>query len=218
MPQERKQIESVVVFCSSRMGKRPIYAEHAAELGQLLGQNGFNLIYGGGSSGLMGVVSKAAREHGSKVTGIITHAFRNSAFYEALPGAEEKAVRTLHTRKAQMLTLADAVLVLPGGIGTLDEQWEAAALIDMNMAANSKSYLKPIIVLNTNGVYDHQKQQMRRQIDEGFIHPGRERMIRSVDTPSEVIDKLQTWNREGILRACDLPQVAGAKPAVPKIA
>lgn len=200
----KKRIQSVAVFCSSRMGNYPIYAEHAATLGHLLGENGFDLVYGGGTSGLMGVVAKAAQESGSHVHGVITHAFLRAAFYTPLPGAEEVVVRTLPARKKRMLDRADACIILAGGIGTLDEQWEAAALIDMNMAARSRAYIKPIIVLNTNGIYDDQKQGMRRRIADGFIHPGREKMIRSVDTPEAVIAKLKTWNEEGILRACDI--------------
>jgi uncharacterized protein (TIGR00730 family) len=201
---EKKQIKTVVVFCSSRMGVNPVYAAHAAEIGRLLGENGFDLVYGGGMSGLMGVVAESAQRAGSHVIGIITHAFRKAAFYQPLPGAEEIAVRTLPARKKAMLDKADACIVLAGGIGTLDEQWEAAALIDMNMASRSKAYIKPIIVLNTNGIYNDQKEGMRRRIAEGFIHPGREKMIRSVDTPEAVIRKLKIWNEEGILRACDI--------------
>lgn len=208
MTTKPKQIESVVVFCGSKFGTNPLYREHARKLGELLGQNGIHLVYGGGTSGLMGEVAEGALAQGSKVTGYITHAFRNSAFYKGLPGTEEQAVATLPTRKARMLRAADACIVLAGGIGTQDEQWEAAALIDMQVAAQSRSFLKPVIVLNTNGIYDPLKEQMRRLIAEGFIHPGREKLIRSVDTPEAVIEKIKKWNQEGILRACDISQKA----------
>jgi uncharacterized protein (TIGR00730 family) len=201
---EKKQIKTVVVFGGSKFGTEKQYAEDAHKIGELLGQNGFDLIYGGGKSGLMGVFSSAALVNGSKVTGIITQAFRKATWYEGLDGAEEIVVRSLPSRKAQMIKRADACIVLPGGIGTLDEQWEAAALIDMNVAAASKAYLKPIIALNTCGFYYHMKQQMRHAIDKGFIHQGRERLIRSVDTPEAVIEKLKTWNSEGIMRASDV--------------
>jgi predicted Rossmann-fold nucleotide-binding protein len=74
----------------------------------------------------------------------------------------------------------------------------------MQIAGKSKSFLKPVIVLNTNGIYDDLKSQMRKLIAEGFIHPGREKLIRSVDSPEEVIQKLQRWNSEGVLRACEV--------------
>ena len=197
----KKQIKTVVVFCGSKFGVSPLYREDAEKMGQLLGQNGFDLVYGGGTSGLMGSVSKAALENGSKVTGVITNAFRRAAYYSSLPGAEETVVRTLPSRKARMLEKADACIILAGGIGTQDEQWEAAALIDMQIASRSHAHLKPVIVLNTNGIYNPLKAQMRQLISEGFIHPGREKLIRSVDKPEEVIQKLQTWNSEGVLRA-----------------
>jgi len=213
MTAQPKQIRSVVVFCGSKFGNNPLYREHARRLGELLGENGIHLIYGGGTSGLMGEVSKAALAKGSKVTGYITHAFRNSAWYSGLDGAEEQAVATLPTRKARMLKAADACIVLAGGIGTQDEQWEAAALIDMQVAAQSRSFLKPVIVLNTNGIYDPLKEQMRRLIAEGFIHPGRERLIRSVDAPEAVIEKIRKWNNEGIMRACDISQKSLPPPS-----
>lgn len=197
----KKQIKTVAVFCGSKFGFNPKYREDAEELGALLGQNGFNLVYGGGTAGLMGAVSKAALENGSKVTGVITHAFHKAAYYSALDGAEETVVRSLPTRKAQILKKADACIILAGGIGTQDEQWEAAALIDMQIAEGSAVFLKPVIVLNTNGIYNALKVQMRQLISEGFIHPGREKLIRSVDRPGQVIEKLKTWNAEGVLTA-----------------
>lgn len=197
----KKEIKTVVVFCGSKFGNSPDYKADAEKMGALLGQNGFNLVYGGGTAGLMGAVSKAALDNGSNVTGVITNAFRRAAYYNALPGAEESVVRTLPSRKARMLEQADACIILAGGIGTQDEQWEAAALIDMQIASRSNDYLKPVIVLNTRGIYDALKVQMRQLIAEGFIHPGREKLIRSVDTPEQVIEKLKTWNGEGVLRA-----------------
>lgn len=209
MTDTKKEIKTVVVFCGSKFGNSPEFQRDAEQLGRLLGQNGFDLVYGGGTSGLMGVVSRTAFENGSKVTGVITEAFRKAANYNFLDGAEEQVVRTLPSRKARMLKQADACIILAGGIGTQDEQWEAAALIDMQIAARSKAHLKPVIVLNTNGIYDDLKSQMRKLIAEGFIHPGREKLIRSVDSPEDVIHKLQTWNGEGILRACDVSTAYG---------
>ncbi|MGZ9097564.1 MAG: LOG family protein [Micavibrio sp.] len=216
----KKEIKTVVVFCGSKFGNSPEYQRDAEALGRLLGQNGFDLVYGGGTAGLMGVVSRTAHENGSKVTGVITEAFRKAVNYNFLDGADEQIVRTLPSRKARMLKQADACIILAGGIGTQDEQWEAAALIDMQIAGKSKSFLKPVIVLNTNGIYDDLKSQMRKLIAEGFIHPGREKLIRSVDSPEEVIQKLQKWNSEGVLRACEVANTNAPpvqKPQVLKI-
>lgn len=200
----KKRIKTVGVFCSSRHQENPIYAEHARTVGRLLAEQGFDLVYGGGTSGLMGEVAKAARDNGARVFGVITHAFKNSAYYELLEGTKEKVVTQLPTRKAWMMRKADAFLALGGGIGTLDEKWEVAAHNDMLIAARSKDHLKPIIVVNTNGIYDTEKTLMRTLIKEGFIHEGREKMIRAVDTPEEAIRKLVTWSNEGVMRGIDL--------------
>jgi uncharacterized protein (TIGR00730 family) len=201
---QKKQIKTVVVFCGSKFGNDKIYREHAEILGRLLGENGFDLVYGGGASGLMGTVSQAALAAGSKVTGVITEAFLRAATYQKLDGVDEYVTRTLPSRKARMLEKADVCVILAGGVGTQDEQWEAAALIDMQIASGAKKFLKPVIVLNTNGIYNPLKEQMRRLISEGFIHPGRERLIRSVDAPQDVIEKLHKWNEEGIWRGADV--------------
>lgn len=203
-----KRIKTIGVFCSSRLQENPIYAQHAEEVGRLLGQAGFNLVYGGGTSGLMGVVAKAARDNGARVFGVITHAFKNSAYYEGLEGTEERVVAQLPTRKAWMMRKADAFITLGGGIGTLDEKWEVAAHNDMLIAARSPEHLKPIIVVNTNGIYDTEKTLMRTLIREGFIHEGREKMIRAVATPEEAIEKLKKWSAEGVMRGIDLASPA----------
>jgi predicted Rossmann-fold nucleotide-binding protein len=104
----KKEIKTVVVFCGSKFGNSPEYQRDAEALGRLLGQNGFDLVYGGGTAGLMGVVSRTAHENGSKVTGVITEAFRKAVNYNFLHGADEQIVRTLPSRKARMLKQADA--------------------------------------------------------------------------------------------------------------
>ena len=203
-PDQKKRIKTVGVFCSSRLGHDPVYAQHAEEMGRLLGQNGFDLVYGGGASGLMGVVAKAARDHGSRVYGVITPEFKKWAGYTPVDGTIEKIVKTLPMRKSWMMNKADAFVTLFGGIGTLDEKWEVAAHNDMMIAARSTDFLTPIIVLNTNGIYDDEKRLMRKLIAAGAIHPGREEMIRAVNQPQQAIDKLKKWSDEGVMRGIDL--------------
>lgn len=201
---KKKTIKTVGVFCSSRLQENPIYAEHAEAMGRLLGQNGFDLVYGGGESGLMGIVAKAAIRHGSRVHGIITKAFKQAASYELIEGSTERVVTHLHTRKYGIIKKADAVICLFGGFGTLDEKYTTAAMNDMLITARSPEYLKPIIVINSGGFAEGEKQYIRTVIKEGGIYPGRERMIRSVDTPEEAIAKLKNWSAEGVMRGIDL--------------
>lgn len=210
---KKKTIETVAVFCSSRGMKNEVFVQHAEELGRMLYPNGVKqLVYGGGTSGLMGVVARSAQQGGCKITGIITHAFTDSSFYKPLENCVDEVVRfknarkALATRKERMIQMADAIIILPGGIGTMGEQWMAADLLDMQMVEKSSNHAKPIIVLNSDGIYDGIKMYMRRAISErdDLIHPGRERMIRSVDTPAQVIAKIKQWNEEGVKRVCDL--------------
>jgi uncharacterized protein (TIGR00730 family) len=201
---KKKQIKKVVIFGGSKFGNDPIYEQHADEVGTLLGQEVEEVFYGGGQSGLMGIFAGAARNAGAKVTGVITQAFKNSVYYKRLEGTEEIVVSSLGYRKKLMISKSDAGIILPGGVGTQDEQWEMVALIDMNIAGRSNAYLKPVIVLNTKGIYDPLKAQMKALIAEGFIHPGREKLVRSVDTPLEVVQKIRKWNSEGIMRAVDV--------------
>lgn len=204
MAAKKKTIEKIVIFGGSKFGNDVKYAEDAHKVGLLLGKTVKEVFYGGGKSGLMGIFASAARDSGAKVIGIITQPFKDSIYYQRLEGTEELVVSSLSYRKKLMIGKSDAGIILPGGVGTQDEQWEMVALIDMNIASQSNAYLKPVIVLNTKGIYNPLKAQMKALIAEGFIHPGREKLVRSVDTPEEVIEKIEKWNGEGILRASDV--------------
>ncbi len=201
-----KQIKDIIVFCASRMGKNPVYAEAAAQLGTLIGTHKFSMTYGGGASGLMGVTSRAARQAGAKVHGIITYDFKEAANYESVEGVHERMVKKLDTRKLKMISKGDLVIALPGGFGSFDEMFTTAALIDMKISARSEEYLPSIIIVNTNHYYDDMIRQIDKAVAEGFIWPGREKIIVAVDTPEEAIQKTIQWNREGILRPCDIPE------------
>lgn len=216
--EKKKRIKTVGVFCSSRIPSDQAQVDAAREVGAQIGKRGWALSYGGGTSGLMGIVAKAVLDNGGQVHGIITKAFKESAGYAPLEGSSEKVVTHLHTRKAGIIRRADAFITLAGGIGTLDEKWEVAALNDMLIAARSQEYLKPMIVMNINGLFEEEKTLMRKLIAQGLIHPGREKMIRSADTVKEAFTKLDNWSREGIMRGIDLapPIIEPAVHAVNK--
>lgn len=221
---KKKTIKTVGVFCSSRIPNDPDQVEAARQVGEQIGKRRWKLSYGGGTSGLMGIVAQAVLDNGGQVHGVITRAFKESAGYAPLPGSTEKVVTHLHTRKDGIIRRADAFLTLAGGIGTLDEKWEVAALNDMLIAARSSEYLKPMIALNINGIYDEEKILMRKLIGLGLIHPGREKMIRSADTVTEAFSKLDKWSQEGIMRGIDLapaliePSVHAANAKLLKLA
>lgn len=116
----RGPVRSVLVFCGSRPGIDPAHAAAARGVGALLARRGVRLVYGGGALGLMGDVARAALAEGGEVVGVIPRFLMDLEV--AQPGLSETVVvDTLHERKREMLARADAVLALPGGLGTLDE-------------------------------------------------------------------------------------------------
>ncbi|MDB5491485.1 MAG: hypothetical protein JWO78_1334 [Micavibrio sp.] len=200
----KKQIKNIAIFCGSRFGATPEYKQQAEEVCSLLAADNRNLVYGGGHSGLMGVAFDAFRDAGRGVTAVITHIFRNVSGTVEHDKYTEKVVRSLSSRKQKMIDAADAFVVLPGGFGTMDELFTALAIIDMQMAGRSKEFVKPVIVLNTNGIYDHLGELIKAQIRADFVHDGRQRLIRFCSTPQEVVSKIRAWNHEGIKTAAQL--------------
>ena len=144
------QIRAVCVFCGSRHGADPAFADAAAALGSALGQHGFDLVYGGGSVGLMGTIATAALNAGGTVTGVIPrHLARKEVMMEGLN--ELYVVESMHDRKRTMFELSDAFVTLPGGIGTLDETieiivWRQLQLHDKPiLLVNEKDYWAPFL-------------------------------------------------------------------------
>jgi uncharacterized protein (TIGR00730 family) len=157
---------SICVFCGASFGNDPRFAAAAEALGSGLAVMGCNLVYGGGSPGLMGIVSKAAQGGGADVQGIIP------AFLQALErpepvSAEEKLIVTPHLqeRKALMLRMSDAFIVLPGGLGTFDEFFEVATEAQLGV------HKKPIIVVNVDGFFDPLDAMLRGIVEKGFARP-----------------------------------------------
>ena len=155
----------VAVFCGSRPGHQPAFATAAGAVGTELADRGIGLVYGGASVGLMGVVADAALASGGRVTGVITESL---ADHEIAHGGLTRldVVRTMHERKARMADLSDAVVMLPGGFGTLEEFMEAVTWVHLGI------HDKPCGVLNVDGFFDHLLRFLAYAVDTGFI-PGR---------------------------------------------
>ena len=114
------KINSLAVFCGSKNGNNPVYSSHAKELGKILAENNITLIYGGGSVGIMCAVANATMENGGKVIGIIPKKLLE--WEHQHEGITQLAiVDDMHVRKQRMYDLCDAAVILPGGVGTLDE-------------------------------------------------------------------------------------------------
>jgi uncharacterized protein (TIGR00730 family) len=161
-----KKSPAVCVFCGSSHGNNPKFREAARAIGSGIAAAGFSMVFGGGSNGLMGDVAGAAVKAGARVQGIIP------AFLQALEGqgpvsAEEKLIVTPHMqeRKALMLQMSDAFLVLPGGLGTFDEFFEVATEAQLGV------HKKPIVVVNVEGYFDALDAMLRATVEKGFAKP-----------------------------------------------
>ena len=155
-------MKSVAVFCGSNAGRNPLYREAAQHTGRVIAQRGLTLVYGGGSRGLMGVVADAAVDAGGTVHGVITHYLKDlELMHPRIQTCE--VVNTMAERKHRFAELCDAFLVLPGGIGTLEETG------DMWSRAQLGGIKKPIGIVNTNGFYDPFLAQIERMIADGFL-------------------------------------------------
>ncbi len=154
----------ICVFCGSKRGNRPLYVELAGRLGRGLAGRGHDLVYGGGATGLMGVVADAVLEAGGEAIGVIP---RSMATREvAHPGLTRMhVVATMHERKALMAELAGAFIALPGGYGTFEE------LMEMITWAQLGIHRKPVGLLNADGYFDPLVEMFDRAVQEGFVRP-----------------------------------------------
>jgi uncharacterized protein (TIGR00730 family) len=137
----------LAVYCGSRFGSNPAYAEAARQLGHTLAIRGIGLVYGGGKLGLMGTVADAALAAGGEVIGVIPEALREAEAAH-LGCTELHVVSGMHERKAMMTDLADGFVTIPGGIGTMDELFEALSWQLLGY------HRKPVGLLNVAGYYD----------------------------------------------------------------
>jgi uncharacterized protein (TIGR00730 family) len=174
---------SLCVYCGSRHGARPAYADAARALGRALGERGGQLVYGGGNVGLMGVVADAALAAGGRVVGVIPESLmRREVGHGGLH--EQHVVPDMHTRKRLMAERADAFVALPGGIGTLEELYEAWTWRQLGYHA------KPLGLLNVAGYYDALLAFMRHTVGEGFLDAEQLANLRVADDPSALLDEL----------------------------
>jgi uncharacterized protein (TIGR00730 family) len=183
--------KSVCVFCGSRVGRGDTYAQLAREIGTKLAQNDTGLVYGGGSVGLMGIVARSAAEAGGDVIGIIPK------FLEELEIAQEgltrlEVVDTMHERKERMFTLSDAFVVMPGGLGSLDETFEIATWAQLRL------HSKPIFLLNHEGYWDPLMDLVDHIISHGFADPSSRRFFQLVPDFDAVIEALNNHKNEAV--------------------
>ncbi|CAI9097624.1 OLC1v1034095C1 [Oldenlandia corymbosa var. corymbosa] len=174
----------ICVYCGSASGNKPSYQEAAIELGKELVERRIDLVYGGGSVGLMGLVSQAVHDGGRHVLGIIPRTLMPIELTGGSVG-EVRAVANMHQRKAEMARLADAFIALPGGYGTLEE------LLEIITWAQLGIHRKPVGLLNVDGFYNSLLSFIDKAVDEGFISPIARRIIVSAPTAKELVRELE---------------------------
>jgi uncharacterized protein (TIGR00730 family) len=176
-------VKRLAVYCGSSMGADPRFAELAQAIGTAMAARGVDLVYGGGHRGLMGVVADAVLAGGGRAYGVIPQSLVDAEV--AHTGLTElHVVASMHERKAKMTELTDAFVAIPGGIGTLDELFEA-------WTWNALGYhSKPFALLNTAGFWDRLIGFMDHVTASGFLSPARRAQLIVAETVEETFEKL----------------------------
>jgi uncharacterized protein (TIGR00730 family) len=159
------KINALCVYCGSSPGTDPAFVETARSFGKILAENEIRLVYGGGSTGLMGALASAVLDHGGGVTGIIPEFLTQRERPRRLP-QELIVTRDMHDRKWQMFERADGFVALPGGIGTLEEVVEQLTWVQLGR------HKKPILIANINGYWDPLLELLAHMRAQNFVPPG----------------------------------------------
>ena len=181
-------IKNISVFCGAHLGNNPIYASEAKKVAEVIVEKGMNVVFGGGDVGLMGVVSHTAIDNGGEVLGISLQSLYELELTN--PRIQEVIVaQTLLERKDIFMQRSDAFIVLPGGVGSLDELAEV-------MCSNQLGIInKPIGILNTNGYYDHLLAWMKKAVEEGFVSDANFNELIVSDSCEDLIERVASEKR-----------------------
>jgi uncharacterized protein (TIGR00730 family) len=171
-------MKTICVFCSAGDVQEK-YSNIAKGLAQCMVDNGYDLVWGGSNVGFMKIIADEVQTRGGKIIGISVEMLKDKRRMNA---NEMIITRDLHERKQQFLKRGDAFILLPGGIGSLDEITEILEYKKHNL------HNKPIVVINTDGFYTGLNDQLTRMYKEGFIRKPLSELLRFVDSPKEAID------------------------------
>ena len=178
-----ESLQTIAVFCGSRVGQNSAYREAAVELGKLLGERRIGLVYGGASMGLMGAIADAVLEHGGQVTGVIPESLKEKEL--AHSGLSKLCiVASMHERKAMMERLSQGFIALPGGIGTLEEIFEILTWAQLGL------HQKPCGLLNVNGYYDGLISFLKTMECQGFLGGSFDKRLLLGDRAGPLLDQL----------------------------
>ena len=176
-------MKRLCVFCGSRGGAAPIYAEMTRQLGRTMASRGLGLVFGGGHVGLMGALADVLLQSGGEVIGVIPQGLVDREL--AHQGCTQLHItRSMHERKAVMADLADAFVALPGGFGTLDETFEMLTWAQLGLHG------KPVGLLNVNGYFDALLAFLDHTVREGFIKPAHRQLLLAAASSDVLLDAL----------------------------
>ena len=179
-------IKNVCVFAGSSFGNREIYKQSAQLLAKEIVTNDYNIVFGGGSNGLMGVLADSAIEHAGYIIGIITEQLNDIEVGH--PGLSEMViVDTMHERKKLMAEKSDAIICLPGGVGTWEEFFESLTWNQLGLQS------KPIILLNIENYYSTLKDFVGHAVAEGFLPKSTSNELLFVSSVEEAIEEIKNF-------------------------
>lgn len=179
-------MKRLAVYCGSASPEDPRYLELARDVGAGLAERGIGVVYGGGRLGLMGAVATGALDAGGEVIGIIPEALANSEVSNH-DCTELHTVSGMHERKQKFTDLSDGFVTIPGGVGTMDELWEAVSWAQLGYHDN------PVGLLNAFGFYDDLIAFNRKMADVGFVRPAHQGIIIAEETLSALLEKMESY-------------------------
>ncbi|KAM7509015.1 hypothetical protein LguiA_019468 [Lonicera macranthoides] len=183
---KKRKFKRICVFCGSRAGYKSSFSDAAIELGKQLVERKVDLVYGGGSGGLMGLVSQTVFNGGGHVLGVMPKALLQHEISGETIG-ELRTVADMHQRKSEMAKNADAFIALPGGYGTMEELLEVIAWSQLGI------HEKPVGLLNVDGYYNSLLALFDKGVEEGFILSSARHIVLSADTPQDLIIKMEVY-------------------------
>ena len=176
-------MKQICVYCGSSDRIPEAYLKAAYEMGKIIANRGMNLVYGAGSTGMMGAVANGVLEAGGEVWGVMPKNFDTPQL--AHTGCTHyEVVEDMHVRKARMAELSDGFIALPGGLGTFEELFEIVTWAQIGL------HRKPVGILNTNGYYDHILAMVAHADAEGFIYSEHRDFFNVAAQPAALLDLL----------------------------
>lgn len=179
-------MKALAVYCGSATPADPRYLALAREVGEELALRGIDVVYGGGRLGLMGAVAGGALAASGRVIGVIPEALAGSEVANT-DCTELHIVSNMHQRKQAFTDLSDGFVTIPGGVGTMDELWEAVSWAQLGY------HTKPVGLLNAFGFYDHLIAFNRHMAKVGFVRPAHQGIILAADTLPDLLDRMAEY-------------------------